>query len=90
MRSSERPKFVGAAVKRLEDPRLVTGRSRFIDDLVLPDMLHMRLVRSQLAHARIGGIDLTGVRESHPDCLVYTGEDIGTLAIRANADFPET
>ncbi|HKQ94677.1 MAG TPA: xanthine dehydrogenase family protein molybdopterin-binding subunit [Aestuariivirgaceae bacterium] len=90
MKSPERPKFIGAAVKRLEDPRLVTGRSRFIDDLVLPDMLHMRLVRSQLAHARIRTIDVTGVREAHPGCLVYTGEDIGTLAIRANADFPET
>ncbi len=85
----ERPKFIGAAVKRLEDPRLVTGAGRYLDDLSLPDMLHLRLVRSELAHARIAGIDASSLREVQPDALVFTGDDIGELGIRATADFPE-
>jgi carbon-monoxide dehydrogenase large subunit len=89
MKSAERPKFIGASVKRLEDPRLVTGRGRFIDDLAFPELLHLRLVRSQLAHARIRGIDCSALRETYPGSLVFTGDDLGELAIRANADFPE-
>jgi aerobic carbon-monoxide dehydrogenase large subunit len=85
----ERPKFLGAAVKRLEDPRLVTGCGRYIDDLVFPDMLHVCLVRSQMAHARINQIDKSAVRKAYPDALVFTSEDIGNFGIRATADFPE-
>ncbi|MGE0238818.1 MAG: xanthine dehydrogenase family protein molybdopterin-binding subunit [Parvibaculaceae bacterium] len=89
MSAPERPKFVGAAVKRFEDPRLVTGGGRFIDDLVFPDMLHLRLVRSQMAHADITGIDRSAALEAHPEALVFAAEDLADLAIRATADFPE-
>src|SRR5262245_30833958 len=89
MNAPDRPKFVGAAVKRVEDRRLVTGNGRFIDDLTFPDMLHLRLARSQMAHAEIASIDRSAALEAHPDALIFTGEDIGDLAIRATADFPE-
>jgi len=47
----------GASPKRKEDPDLLTGRGRFVDDIVLPDMYAAAFVRSPLAHARIKSID---------------------------------
>jgi aerobic carbon-monoxide dehydrogenase large subunit len=86
--SPEQPRYIGARITRLEDPRLVTGQGRYIDDLSLPGMLHLRLVRSDVAHARLAGIDVSGLREEFPQAQVFTGADIGDLAIRAIADFP--
>ena len=48
---------VGARVKRVEDPRLLTGQGTFVDDLQLPGMLHLDFVRSTHAHAHIAAID---------------------------------
>ncbi len=59
---------VGRRVERLEDPALLRGQGRFVDDIVLPGMLHAAFVRSPHAHAAIRGIDkaaalaLSGVR----------------------------
>ena len=50
---------VGQPVPRSEDPRFLTGRGRYVDDLVLPRMAHGVVVRSPHAHARIAGIDAT-------------------------------
>ena len=61
-------KVFGSRVARLEDPALLTGRGRFVDDIVLPEMLHAAFVRSPHPHAAIRGIDkaaalaLPGVR----------------------------
>ena len=52
-------KFFGAAVKRREDPRFLQGEGRFVDDVVLPGMLHAAFLRSPHAHARIVRIDTT-------------------------------
>jgi carbon-monoxide dehydrogenase large subunit len=52
----------GARVARLEDPALLTGRGRFVDDLKLPGMLHAAFVRSPHAHARIRSIDTAAAR----------------------------
>src|SRR6185436_10429438 len=49
----------GARVKRIEDPALLRGRGRFVDDITFPDLLHAAFVRSPLAHARVRGIDKT-------------------------------
>ena len=43
------PKFFGARVKRIEDPRFLTGRGRYVDDIVRPNMLHVAFVRSDYA-----------------------------------------
>ncbi|MDZ7702629.1 MAG: xanthine dehydrogenase family protein molybdopterin-binding subunit [Halobacteriales archaeon] len=68
--------FVGKPVRRVEDHRLLTGRAEFVHDHTPEGALHMALVRSQHAHARIVGID-TEAAEAHPDCaLVLTGEDV--------------
>ena len=50
-------KHFGARVKRLEDPALLAGRGRFVDDVKLPGLLHACFVRSPHAHAMVRGID---------------------------------
>jgi len=55
-------RYVGARVKRIEDPKLIRGQGQFVDDLVMPGMLHAAFVRSPHAHARIVRIDLAAVR----------------------------
>ena len=51
------PKLVGERVRRREDPRLISGLGTYVDDIKLPGMLHMSIVRSTHAHARITNID---------------------------------
>src|SRR3989442_10818580 len=55
-------KHFGARVARLEDPTLLTGRARFVDDIDLPGTLHACFVRSPHAHARIRSIDASAAR----------------------------
>jgi carbon-monoxide dehydrogenase large subunit len=52
-----RTEWFGAAVKRKEDPALLRGEGRYVDDITLPGMLHAAFVRSPYAHARVGRID---------------------------------
>src|SRR5918997_5467630 len=71
--------FVGRALKRKEDPRLIMGGATYTDDMVLPGMLYAALVRSPEAHARITSIDTTAAQE-HPGVeAVITGEDLADL-----------
>ncbi len=58
----DRPRSIGAAVKRLEDPAILTGRGRYVDDLALPGMLEVAFVRSSEAHALIRNIDAQAAR----------------------------
>ena len=67
---------LGASVKRREDPRLITGQGTFVDDIKLVGMLHMALVRSPHAHAKINSIDTSGAKEKSGVVAVYTGEDL--------------
>jgi carbon-monoxide dehydrogenase large subunit len=68
---------VGARTKRNEDPRLLTGRALFVDDINLPDMLHVAFVRSPHAHARLLGIDASQALEMDGVVAIYTAEDLG-------------
>ncbi|KUG54345.1 carbon monoxide dehydrogenase [Serinicoccus chungangensis] len=70
---------VGRDRRRKEDQRLITGRTRWTDNLVLPGMLHLAMVRSPLAHARITGIDTTAARQAPGVIAVLTGEDVKDL-----------
>jgi carbon-monoxide dehydrogenase large subunit len=54
----DRPRSIGAAVKRLEDPAILTGRGRYVDDLSPPGMLEVAFVRSSEAHALLRKIDV--------------------------------
>jgi len=68
--------FVGQSVKRLEDPDLLRGRGRFIDDLRLPEMIEVAFVRSPFAHALIGGIDVAEALQVPGVLGVYTAADL--------------
>ena len=59
--------MIGASIQRREDPRLVTGHGAYIDDMNRPQMVHMTIVRSPLAHAAIRSIDVS-VARSAPGC----------------------
>jgi carbon-monoxide dehydrogenase large subunit len=69
-------KFVGQRVKRTEDPRLIKGLAHYVDDVRLPDTLHVAFVRSMYAHAKINGIDTTQAANAPGVVAVYTGKDI--------------
>ena len=71
--------YVGARVKRTEDPRLITGSSTYVDDLRPPRTAHMAVLRSVYAHARIAHIDHAAAL-AHPGVIAaYTGEQVRTL-----------
>ena len=55
-------RYTGASIKRSEDPRILTGRGRYVDDLKLPGMLHAAFVRSPLAHGRVLAVDASAAR----------------------------
>jgi aerobic carbon-monoxide dehydrogenase large subunit len=70
---------VGQALRRKEDPRLITGRGRYVDDLTLPGTLWAALVRSPEAHAKIVSIDSSQATERLGVHAVFTGEDMADL-----------
>jgi carbon-monoxide dehydrogenase large subunit/6-hydroxypseudooxynicotine dehydrogenase subunit gamma len=69
-------KWIGQSVERLEDPPLVTGRGRFAGDINFARQLHMRIVRSNHAHANIVSIDTEAARELPGVVAVWTAADI--------------
>jgi carbon-monoxide dehydrogenase large subunit len=70
---------LGSRRLRKEDPPLLTGESRFTADLPIPGSLHLALVRSPYAHARITSIDLSGALASPGVVAAYTGADLTGL-----------
>ena len=70
-------KIIGKRVKRVEDPRLLTGGALFVDDVDLPNMLHAAFFRSDYAHARIKNIDTSQAKTIPGVVGVYTAEDMG-------------
>ncbi|HUK94474.1 MAG TPA: aerobic carbon-monoxide dehydrogenase large subunit [Gaiellaceae bacterium] len=72
--TEEEIRGIGHSVKRQEDMRFIRGRGNYVDDVVLPGMLHLELLRSPFAHARIKSID-TSAAEALPGVVaVVTGE----------------
>ena len=67
---------IGKARLRKEDAHLITGRSRYTDNMVLPGMLHLAMVRSPYAHAKITAIDVSAAKASPGVLAVLTGADI--------------
>ena len=69
------------SMRRKEDARFVRGKGRYLDDVVLPGMLHSAILRSPYAHARIVSID-TSAAEAHPKVkAVITGETLAGLGL---------
>jgi aerobic carbon-monoxide dehydrogenase large subunit len=75
-------RYTGASIKRSEDPRILTGRGRYIDDLKLPGMLHAAFVRSPLAHARVLTVDVSAAQALPGVVAVLTGADLESLTVR--------
>ena len=69
-------KWVGQAMRRKEDARMITGRGNYVDDLVLSGMLYMAVVRSTEAHAKITSIDTAAAKEAAGVHGVFTAEDL--------------
>src|SRR6185295_19414915 len=71
--------YVGKRIKRTEDPRLIKGLAHYVDDIRLPDTLHVSFVRSIYAHARITNIDASEALKAPGVVAVYTGKDVAKI-----------
>ncbi len=79
--------YVGKKITRLEDDILLAGEATFIDDIRLDGMLHLAVVRSQMAHARITSIDVSAAREVPGVAVIYTIDDL--LPVLSQERVPE-
>jgi carbon-monoxide dehydrogenase large subunit len=74
MATAHEVRGVGHSVKRKEDERFIRGKGQYFDDIVLPGMLHMEILRSPYAHARLNSIDTSAAQELPGVVAVVTGE----------------
>ncbi|MGH2410497.1 MAG: xanthine dehydrogenase family protein molybdopterin-binding subunit [Chloroflexota bacterium] len=72
--------LVGQSVRRKEDPRLISGQGRYLDDIHLPNTVHAALLRSPHGHARILSIDTSRARALPGVVAIYTGADLKDTA----------
>ena len=85
-RPTEVAKEIGKERRRKEDQRLITGRTRWTDNIVLPGMLHLAMVRSPFAHATITSIEVAAAQASPNVVAVLTGQDLAeTQGVLINA-----
>ena len=73
------PKYVGASVLRIEDPRFLRGGGQYIDDMALPGMAHAAFFRSPHAHARIKSIAVEQARALDGVYGIFTGKELHEL-----------
>lgn len=74
-------RYIGQRVLRKEDPRLLTGRGQFVDDIALPGMLHVAFARSPIARGRIVSINTTVARAMPGVHAIYTADDLARRKI---------
>jgi len=79
MQAERFTRLVGTSVKRREDARLLTGTGTFVDDVRVPDMLYMQVLRSPYAHARIRRIDCAAAVALPGVVAVVTGQEAERL-----------
>src|SRR5438105_6280190 len=73
----------GSSIKRREDPRLITGKGVYVDDVKLPGTTYASFVRSPHAHARIKNIDSTAARKLPGVVAVYTGKELSAGGVKS-------
>lgn len=74
-------RWVGQAVRRLEDPRFLRGQARYVDDIVLPQMAYLAIVRSAAAHAQLRRVDVHAAAQSPGVVTVVVAADLaGSLS----------
>jgi aerobic carbon-monoxide dehydrogenase large subunit len=74
-------RYTGASIKRSEDPRILTGAGRYVDDIKLPGMLHAAFVRSPLAHARVVSVDVSAARALPGVVAALTGAELEAITV---------
>jgi len=74
-------RYTGASIKRSEDPRILTGAGRYVDDIKLPGMLHAAFVRSPMAHARVLSVDVSAARALPGVVAVLTGAELEAMTV---------
>ena len=82
-----RPKSIGAHVKRVEDPRLLTGQGAFTADRLVPGAMHVAFRRSDHAHAIISSINTSAAAEMPGVFAIYTAQELDDLVepVRASS-----
>ncbi len=90
MTTTDVPKMVGARIKRREDPRLITGRAEYVDDIQLVRMTYMAFARSEHAHARIRNIDTAKAKALPGVLLVLTAADVPPIPVPGQGATPDT
>jgi carbon-monoxide dehydrogenase large subunit len=73
--------FLGAPVRRLEDPRLLRGQASFVEDLALPRMLHVAFVRSEYPHARLRGLDCAAAQAMRGVVAIVDAQALGPTPV---------
>ncbi|MFL5676996.1 MAG: xanthine dehydrogenase family protein molybdopterin-binding subunit, partial [Chloroflexota bacterium] len=93
---------LGERIKRVEDPRFITGAGNYVDDIKLASMAHMAILRSPYAHANIRSIDTSAAKAMPGVLAVFVGADIpynpmpmawpagGSAGIQNNVSTPRT
>src|ERR1700728_1184663 len=76
-------RYTGASIKRSEDPRILTGAGRYVDDIKLPGMLHAAFVRSPLAHGLVLSVDVSAAQAMPGVVAVLTGADLEAITVPA-------
>jgi carbon-monoxide dehydrogenase large subunit len=91
MNTTSTPKYFESRVRRQEDPRLLTGKGCYLDDVKLQGTLHAAFVRSAYAHAFIRGIDVSAALAMEGVVAVYTAAEMAGLltSLRLPIAFPE-
>jgi carbon-monoxide dehydrogenase large subunit len=74
--TEEKTTYIGASVERKEDARLLRGETRWVDNMTLPGMLWMAVVRSPFAHAKIGKVDLSKALAADGVVAAFSGADL--------------
>src|SRR6266568_6422287 len=82
--------YVGASVKRVEDPRFLTGQGRYVDDLKFPNMAYAAFLRSPYPHARLISVDASEARALPGVVAVLTAADLADVVnpIQVDASLP--
>ncbi len=76
-------RYTGASIKRSEDPRILTGAGRYVDDIKLPGMRHAAFVRSPLAHGRVLSVDVSAARALPGVVAALTGAELEAMTVPA-------
>ena len=87
-------KLCGTSIKRVEDPKYMTGRGMYVDDIKISGMLHVAILRSPYAHAKIKNIDVSKANKIAGVHIILTGadliKDIDSLPIGTGDDVQST